>query len=442
MTNIFLYLVESSFVFSILYGIYKIGYSKTTFYSFNRWILLIIPIVSFIVPLANTFTSKISTTPSFIKIPDFQEFIHKGEELLTQSDDMETTVYFSFEALFSVVYFLGLALLLIKLVQSILVIVKLKKESPSFTEEKVRFILTDKKDTFSFFNWIFISKEHQAIDNTLIITHEKAHILFKHTIDILFIELYILFFWFNPFVYSYRKSLKAIHEYQADAYVLNKDVKKSTYLYALLENIQIVTSNNLYNYFNQPVIKKRIDMITKNPTNKMYKLSYSILGVSTLLLCFAFTKANKAALNPKLHYTTTHFTTPPFLFPVQNKSRKDISSIYGQKGRYSKKTGKKLHQGIDIKAPIGTPVVATADGVIMKASNQKAWGNLIVINHADGYQTWYAHLDGFNAKENQTVKRGQIIGYVGNTGFSTGPHLHYEVRLNDKHLDPLDVIEE
>ena len=69
------------------------------------------------------------------------------------------------------------------------------------------------------------------------------------------------------------------------------------------------------------------------------------------------------------------------------------------------------------------------------------WGNLIVITHSYGYKTLYAHLDGFNIKENQEVKKGDIIGYVGNTGLSAGPHLHYEVKQNGKQLNPLDYIE-
>jgi murein DD-endopeptidase MepM/ murein hydrolase activator NlpD len=72
---------------------------------------------------------------------------------------------------------------------------------------------------------------------------------------------------------------------------------------------------------------------------------------------------------------------------------------------------------------------------------QGDWGNLIIITHIDGYETWYAHLKGFNSNKNQDVKIGDIIGYVGNTGRSTGPHLHYEVKHNGKHQNPLDFIE-
>jgi len=101
-----------------------------------------------------------------------------------------------------------------------------------------------------------------------------------------------------------------------------------------------------------------------------------------------------------------------------------------------------MHNGIDIKAPIGTPVIATADGVVAKAADQNKWGNLIVIKHSDGYQTWYAHLQKFNVTENQSVKKGDVIGYVGNTGASLGSHLHYEVHYKEAQVNPINFIKE
>ena len=99
-----------------------------------------------------------------------------------------------------------------------------------------------------------------------------------------------------------------------------------------------------------------------------------------------------------------------------------------------------MHGGIDIKGKIGTNIIATGDGIITKASAEKDWGNLIIVSHPGGYSTWYAHLQNFNIKEGQQVSKGDVIGFLGNTGKSTGPHLHYEIRQNDKRLDPIDII--
>lgn len=99
---------------------------------------------------------------------------------------------------------------------------------------------------------------------------------------------------------------------------------------------------------------------------------------------------------------------------------------------------RKFHKGIDFAADRGTPVYAAGDGVILKTNkNLGGYGNEIVINHDFGYQTRYAHLQKFLIKRGQKIKRGQLIGYVGNTGSSTGPHLHYEVLKNGKHVNPV-----
>ncbi len=97
----------------------------------------------------------------------------------------------------------------------------------------------------------------------------------------------------------------------------------------------------------------------------------------------------------------------------------------------------KFHEGMDFSAPPGTPVYATADGTVASASWQGAYGNLIEIRHGYNYTTRYAHLSKINVQPGQTVHRGDLIGAVGNTGKSTGPHLHYEVRFKGIPQNPV-----
>ncbi|ATE60767.1 M23 family metallopeptidase [Thauera sinica] len=99
------------------------------------------------------------------------------------------------------------------------------------------------------------------------------------------------------------------------------------------------------------------------------------------------------------------------------------------------------HKGVDFGAPVGTPVKATSDGVVEYAGWQRGYGNLIVLQHRGRIATAYAHLNGFarNLKQGQAVSQGDLIGYVGTTGMSTGPHLHYEVRINGEAHDPMTV---
>ena len=97
-----------------------------------------------------------------------------------------------------------------------------------------------------------------------------------------------------------------------------------------------------------------------------------------------------------------------------------------------------MHAGLDFTAPQGTPIYATANGVVRLAGySDGGYGNHVIINHGYGYETLYGHMVRIKARAGQRVKRGELIGYVGSTGKSTGPHLHYEVHKNGNKLDPV-----
>ena len=100
------------------------------------------------------------------------------------------------------------------------------------------------------------------------------------------------------------------------------------------------------------------------------------------------------------------------------------------------------HPGIDIVAPLGSPVIATASGIVLKASYSERFGNQVLIDHNGQYRTLYGHLDRIFVKPGDKVKKGEIIGSVGTSGLSTGPHLHYEVFLKNARIDPLLFVQE
>lgn len=95
-----------------------------------------------------------------------------------------------------------------------------------------------------------------------------------------------------------------------------------------------------------------------------------------------------------------------------------------------------MHTGVDISAPLGTPVKATADGIVIHAGWNSGYGRCVIVDHGNGYQTWYAHLSGSEVHEGDEVRQGEVVGRVGNTGHSTGPHLHYEVRVHSTPVNP------
>ena len=128
----------------------------------------------------------------------------------------------------------------------------------------------------------------------------------------------------------------------------------------------------------------------------------------------------------------------PAIQPVKNEDLKRMASGFGYRSDPFTKV-RKFHYGMDFTSPTGTAIYATGDGVVLKADNSlSGYGNHIEINHGYGYVTLYAHLSQYNCKPGQKVKRGDIIGYVGSTGRSEAPHLHYEVIKNGEKVNPIN----
>lgn len=127
----------------------------------------------------------------------------------------------------------------------------------------------------------------------------------------------------------------------------------------------------------------------------------------------------------------------PAIQPVSNKDLNRVASGYGYRIDPVYKTTK-FHAGLDFSAPQGTPIYATADGTVTTSGNKgNGFGNHVIINHGYGYETLYGHMVRVKSRNGQAVKRGEVIGWVGSTGKSTGPHCHYEVHKNGKEIDPI-----
>ena len=127
----------------------------------------------------------------------------------------------------------------------------------------------------------------------------------------------------------------------------------------------------------------------------------------------------------------------PAIQPVSNKELKWLTSGFGWRIDPQLRT-RRMHPGVDYSMPIGTKVYATGDGVVSRVETKfSGYGKQIVIDHGFGYKTRYAHLSGFKIRKGQRIKRGELIGYSGSTGKSTGPHLHYEVIVNGSVVNPV-----
>lgn len=156
-----------------------------------------------------------------------------------------------------------------------------------------------------------------------------------------------------------------------------------------------------------------------------------------VIICMVTTSYAQTNKNEsiKRQYEAMELQKRPIYFPLPVKSFIRISSAYGiRKHPVFKKN--KFHYGLDLVAKKGTPIYASAHGKVIKAAFSSTYGNYIIIDHCDGYKTLYAHMMMSKVKQGQTVKQGAVIGFVGSTGKSTGPHLHYEILRKNKKIDP------
>ncbi len=158
----------------------------------------------------------------------------------------------------------------------------------------------------------------------------------------------------------------------------------------------------------------------KNLRSRMYAQNASFNAIDEMI-------KNKEAL----------LAATPAIQPVSNKELSRLASGFGYRIDPIYKTVK-MHAGLDFAAPQGTPIYATANGVVKHAGNTgNGYGNYVVIDHGFSYETLYGHMVRVKVRAGQKVRRGEVIGWVGSTGKSTGPHLHYEVHKNGVPVDPI-----
>ncbi|TCP24352.1 BlaR1 peptidase M56 [Tenacibaculum skagerrakense] len=435
MNSFIFFLCKVSIVFTLLYIIYRLLFNNHTFYQLNRIVLLLF------IPLSiytATLKAVIPIETKSIEIPSFSEIGTKTVATFLNIEQSTNTKIKSTksESPILYIYILGSLFFLFSFIKSLLKLYQLKRNSTSIKKGKYSLIYSNVTQTFSCFNWIFLPTSDNNKDKHIIIEHEKKHVDYLHTFDLLLTELFIVVFWFNPFVYLYRKSLKSIHEYQVDNELLtHQNINKIDYLNLLKREIENSIQTNLYSYFGHPTIKKRIKMIAKSKSNTMLKIKYLAILPVIFLLMVSFTKATTILPIKKVVYSSK-----PSISPIKSDSKIDITAQFGLNKHPFLKNTTRQHNGIDIRAAVGTTIVATADGVIASASSEGNWGNLLIIKHENGFETLYAHLNSFNCKKGQVVKKGEVIGYSGETGKVKGPHLHYAIKLNNEFVNPIDYI--
>ena len=181
--------------------------------------------------------------------------------------------------------------------------------------------------------------------------------------------------------------------------------------------------------------KKEVRLVQNLSNSEL--LSNMIGQLNNLSLRMAYQTTSFVEINSMVKNKEKLLKAIPSIQPVSNKNLNRIAGSFGYRIDPLYKDIR-FHQGLDFTAPVGTPIYATADGVVQIAGfNTDGYGNKVVINHGYGYQTLYGHMVRVKAKVGQAIKRGEVIGYIGNTGKSTGPHCHYEVIKRSIKVDPV-----
>jgi murein DD-endopeptidase MepM/ murein hydrolase activator NlpD len=430
MVDFGMYLLKVTLCQSVFYLLYRLFFSRNTFFQWNRYYLLTTLILSFVLPLLSfSFFSQQFPIVEFIEESPYGPFV--PDVLPSMINHATSSSNGLFLALF-ILYMIGGGLAALRVILAIRKIFHVRAHADLISKNTYSVYQTSSLQPFSFYRWIFVP-EHVP---DVIIEHEKAHVLQHHWIDLMIVELVIVVVWFNPFIYLYRKAIKDQHEYLADSAIASQTQCVEKYLTCLFQHM---ANRNVFSgtsSFYSHSIKQRILMITKDRTSKSALTFYMLIipVVCVLSFSFSFTAHETTFTTAAIVAAVGGDEHVPAIPPVDLKQVKKIIN-YGN--RLNPFTNKMVqHEGIDFSLPEGADVVATADGKVLEASYDDTRGNYIIIVHGKEYTTQYFHLKSSAVKAYQTVKAGTVIGEVGNTGLSSGPHLHYEVYQNGKLVDP------
>ncbi len=180
--------------------------------------------------------------------------------------------------------------------------------------------------------------------------------------------------------------------------------------------------------------KKEIEKVNLISDDKLGSSIAKTLNSLSARVAYQFTSYQ--AIEKLINNQENKLASIPAIQPISNKELTRIASGFGMRIHPIYGIGK-MHNGLDFTAPQGTPIYATGDGTVTTAGMGTGTGNHVIINHGYGYQTVYMHMVRIKVNNGQAVKRGEVIGWVGSTGASTGPHCHYEVHINGTAVDPV-----
>jgi hypothetical protein len=443
--SMLIYLLKVSLALLFCWALYWTAFKRLTFFQWNRIYLLASVVLSIFLPLL-----RLQWGNTVVAVADFGGIDWTYVDHLAGSPEAlkESSSTWSPASLVLIVY-LSVAMSLLG--RSALRFRQLglsTRGARIIRKGRVQVYLQDqRRGSFTLFRRIYLDRH--AFERRLdpVLKHEMVHARQLHSLDLLFMEFVVAMLWFNPFVFVLLRAIRENHEYLADRGAHSDQDSLRDYLECLRAETIRYFSPVPASYFKSSTIKKRIIMLTHNKSNQRKKWRYlGILPLMAFMLILFHSPAEQGkagtAMGPNglLSNAESLFIVNgiPSMFPLPEQYKEKITWGYNQKALHPITSEETTHLGIDVAAPTGTPVYAAADGVVQKAVNEKGWGKLVIVEHEDGHVTFYAHMNEIEVDIGAKVHKGEVIGSVGNTGQSTGPHLHYEVRLNGEHQNPKD----
>lgn len=440
MVDFGIYLLELSICLAAFHIIYMLFLARDTFAARNRFYLLFSIVVSMLIPFLSFSITDSAAIVANQFVWELEQSIESGMNLVNvKNSGSQSFSFFTF--LFSV-YLIGVLFSFIRLFLHALHLVKSIKANEIENINGLKIVsVNEKSSPYSFFGYVFLNKEVIPLsEQKNVLLHESIHAKQYHSIDLLLIEFVKMLLWFNPFIYLVKRSLVEMHEYLADRECLKEGVDKIQYQNALLRTVEGQMMYALTSSFNSSLTLKRIKMIKKINTSSLAHLKLILVLPVILLSLLSFSFRN----NPKEFYVGNfegYYPNEEFSFPLESGDKIYITSEYGERFHPIKKK-KIFHRGVDIAAPLGTPIHAIADGTVSKVNlsfkNGKGYGRFVIVDHQNGFGSLYSQMDSYVVKEGQKVKKGDVLGAIGSSGMSTGPHLHFELKKDGKNVNPLD----
>ena len=273
MENLLYYLLRASVSMALLYGFYKLFLGKNTFHAINRFVLIAIALLTVLLPL---FQFNFIPDLGRVTLSDHSSWDLSDIPVSEFSSMTATQQLFPWRELLFVVFVVGFLIALVRYLIGFFQIIGIIRNSHKEKLNDGSTLCLSVKDIapFSWMNYVVLHGKGVPEENRTIIQHEQAHIHLKHSFDMLFIDLFTSFFWFNPFSWLLRREIQSVHEYQADAQVLNEGVEIKQYQLLLIRKSVGEQKFALANNFRQRDLHKRIQMMMKQKSDKQTKWSY------------------------------------------------------------------------------------------------------------------------------------------------------------------------